>query len=406
MYLTISKRFEFCASHRCTVPGWTEEQNLACFGRESKGKYGHGHNYIAFFVFHGQVDKKTGMLADLSALKQEINSLLQDRYDHKYLNLDTQPFDKLVPTVENLAAQLLTDTTALFSKQAARPVVCHLMESPESSATAYSGGKVERHASIDFSAARRTYSPHLSDEENVRFFGQAASPSGHGHNYNLRVNLTGEIDRQTGLIISSQKLADVISRLHSQLDHRNLNQDVPGLKGLPITTEILARFVWQQLEKDLPLQRVRLQENTDFFIEYSGENRFQISLAKSFNAAHRLHSLLLSEQENQKLYGKCNNPQGHGHQYKVECTIQRELDEHSGTLMHLGELDRRLETVLAEWDYKHLDLESEDFRQMPSTGENIVQVLWEKLDSVLDNSLFRLRLWETPNNRFTIRKKL
>ena len=60
--------------------------------------------------------------------------------------------------------------------------------------------------------------------------------------------------------------------------------------------------------------------------------------------------------------------------------------------------------ALAPWRDKHLDLETEEFRDQPSTGENIVRALWPKIDSALQQRLVRLRLWETANNRFTLRR--
>lgn len=104
------------------------------------------------------------------------------------------------------------------------------------------------------------------------------------------------------------------------------------------------------------------------------------------------------------MYGKCNNPQGHGHLYRVEATIGGDLDERSGTLFALPALQEGMAGALAAWDYKHLDLDTNDFADMPSTGENIVQTLWPRVEKALGHTLHRLRLWETPNNRFTLRR--
>lgn len=406
MYLTIGKRFEFCASHRCFVPGWSEEQNYSVYGDESKGNYGHGHNYQAYFEFNGPVDAKTGLMINFNTIKQTIAPLLEERFDHKYLNSDAPPFDRIVPTLENLARQLLVETTDLFSGQAVQPVACHIMESPENSATAYINGKVERDFWVEFSAARRTYSPNLSEEENFKIFGQAASPSGHGHNYRVRITIGGKLNLENGLLVPLPIAAEAISEVHSELDHKNLNVDVPGLKRLPMTTEILAGYIWQQLEKKLSLQRVRLYEKSDFFVEYHGDDLFFMGIENKFQAAHRLHSPQLSEQENRDIFGKCNNPNGHGHQYRVECTIGGKLDEKSGTLYNLVELNRMLVSTLADWDYKHLELETADFKEKPSTGENIIQAQWNKLEKKLGEKLHRLRIWETPNNRITLRRSI
>ena len=86
MYLTLSKRFEFSASHRLYNPKWSHEQNYAAFGDECGGAHGHGHNYTAHLVFHGPVDPDSGMMLNIATIKSRMNTLLESRYDHKYLN--------------------------------------------------------------------------------------------------------------------------------------------------------------------------------------------------------------------------------------------------------------------------------------------------------------------------------
>ncbi len=100
---------------------------------------------------------------------------------------------------------------------------------------------------------------------------------------------------------------------------------------------------------------------------------------------------------------RANNPRGHGHLYLAEATIGGVLDERSGALCNFTEFQESLRRAVADWDNRHLDLETAEFRNRPSTGENIVQSLWEKMNPLLWNRLNRLRLWETANNRFTLR---
>ena len=124
----------------------------------------------------------------------------------------------------------------------------------------------------------------------------------------------------------------------------------------------------------------------------------------SFGAVHRLQSYKFSEQQNAEMYGKCNNPGGHGHLYLSEATIGGAFDQRSGTLFRLTDLQTAMQEAIQAWSNRHLDLETEEFRSIPSTGENIVTALWSKLNERLDHRLCRLRLWETPNNRFTLRR--
>ena len=109
-------------------------------------------------------------------------------------------------------------------------------------------------------------------------------------------------------------------------------------------------------------------------------------------------------EENRRLYGKCNNPRGHGHLYLTEATLGGRYDERSGTLYRFASFEEAMEDGLRSWQNKHLDLETDEFRDLPSTGENIVRALWPKLNTRLNDQLVRLRLWETANNRFTLRR--
>ena len=92
MLLTVSKRLEFSASRRLHVTAWTEKENTAAFGPETSARYGSGRNYIAYFVFTGPVDSATGMLINISEIKERAGKILRDRFDHKFLNTTIRPF--------------------------------------------------------------------------------------------------------------------------------------------------------------------------------------------------------------------------------------------------------------------------------------------------------------------------
>ena len=171
-----------------------------------------------------------------------------------------------------------------------------------------------------------------------------------------------------------------------------------------MTTESLAQYIYERVNTITPLHRVRLHERQDFFAEALMGDTIFLGLQAPFHVAHRLHTASLSEAENMKLYGKCNNPRGHGHGYLTEATVGGEYDVRSGTLYDFVALKNAIEESLAAWRDRHLDLETEDFRDTPSTGENIVRALWPKIDNRLGQRLVRLRLWETANNRFTLRR--
>ena len=102
-----------------------------------------------------------------------------------------------------------------------------------------------------FNAAHQLYDPDLSDDENRRLFGKCTNL--HGHNYVLEVVVAGEIDPASGYVLDLRSLSDVINRQVIQdVDHRNLNTDVPWLKGRVPTTENLAQAFWERLRPELP----------------------------------------------------------------------------------------------------------------------------------------------------------
>jgi 6-pyruvoyltetrahydropterin/6-carboxytetrahydropterin synthase len=397
MRLTVSKRLEFSASRRLFVKEWSDAENRAAFGAETSARYGAGRNYVVYFIFSGSVDPGTGMLMNISEIKERVGRVLHDGYDHKFLNEDNPAFATTTPTAENVARQLLLDAAPLFAGGKAELVACHLTESENRSATYYGNGTAEANYWFEFSAARQTMSPQLDAAENEKLFGAAASPFGHGHNYRARVTVRGTDATPEGVSRS-------LDSLRGKLDHKNLNREVPALTNQPITTETLARYIHQRAAETLPVHRVRLHERSDFFAEYWTGNRFLLGLQAAFSAAHRLHSELLAADVNASLYGKCNNPRGHGHLYLTEATVGGDLDEKSGALIGFDFFRSAVAAALDPWQNKHLDLEMKEFQNRTSTGENIVESLWPEFDSRLDGRLVRLRLWETANNRFTLRK--
>jgi len=129
--------------------------------------YGSGRNYVAYFIFSGELDPVTGMLINISDIKRHAGEVINGRYDHRFLNEDNPAFREVVPTAENVALQLLHDVTPLFSGERAKLAAVHLRESPTRSATAFANGPVDANYWFEFSAARRTMSPHLSEDENA-----------------------------------------------------------------------------------------------------------------------------------------------------------------------------------------------------------------------------------------------
>jgi 6-pyruvoyltetrahydropterin/6-carboxytetrahydropterin synthase len=125
-----------------------------------------------------------------------------------------------------------------------------------------------------FNAAHRLHSPELSSSENLDVFGKCNNEYFHGHNYELVVSVTGEVDPKTGYLIDMKVLRDHIkNEVEEYLDHKNLNIQVAEFKTLNPTAEHIAYVIWNRLrvvlEKDLELS-VRLYETPRNFVDYSG----------------------------------------------------------------------------------------------------------------------------------------
>ena len=119
-----------------------------------------------------------------------------------------------------------------------------------------------------------------------------------------------------------------------------------------------------------------------------------------FNAAHRVHKPALSEEENARLFGKCNNPNWHGHNYTLDVSVRGEVDEKTGYVIDLALLKRIAEQKAVDLiDHKNLNLDVAFMRGVIPTSENIVVAIWRELVPAIERgTLVRLVLWETPNN--------
>ena len=120
-----------------------------------------------------------------------------------------------------------------------------------------------------------------------------------------------------------------------------------------------------------------------------------------FSASHRLHTSALSESENQALYGKCNNPYGHGHNYVVEVSVSGPADPATGMVAYLGELDAYVaREVLEVFDHKYLNEEIAAFRERVPTTENLCIEIYNRLRAFPGARLERVRMEETSLNSF------
>ena len=118
-----------------------------------------------------------------------------------------------------------------------------------------------------------------------------------------------------------------------------------------------------------------------------------------FSASHFYHNPTLSEQENRRLFGKCNNPHGHGHNYTLEVTVAGDVDPRTGMVVDLKDLKRVIEAeVIEAMDHRFLNEEVPAFRTTIPTTENIAIEVWKRLKGKLSaGRLHRMRVYETPD---------
>ena len=126
-----------------------------------------------------------------------------------------------------------------------------------------------------FNSAHRLYRKDWSDEQNNAIFGKCNNPNFHGHNYELIVSVTGEIDKETGYVVDVKVLSDLIkAEVEDKFDHKNLNLDVPDFLDLNPTAENIVVVIWNKLRKKINPEHnleVVLYETPRNFVTYKGE---------------------------------------------------------------------------------------------------------------------------------------
>ncbi|MGH7244144.1 MAG: 6-carboxytetrahydropterin synthase [Phycisphaerales bacterium] len=237
--------------------------------------------------------------------------------------------------------------------------------------------------------------------------GYAGNPpiSGFGRWLELVVTCRGTIDQATGYLIDIKTVDS-----HVRSDAVPLFERAIASGENPIQT---LRAVVQILAKELPAEpqsvKLRLTPYHDIEMASSDTSHALIRQRFDFSAAHRLHSPALSESENQKLYGKCNNPRGHGHNYIVQPVVKVSLDvSHGFSLVDLERITD--EAVIKAFDHKHLNEDTTEFAVerggvLPSV-ENIARICFDRLRPAIaahpsKPTLESVTVWETDRTSAT-----
>ena len=129
---------------------------------------------------------------------------------------------------------------------------------------------------LHFNAAHRVFNPEWSDERNAEVFGGCANPNWHGHNYELFITVEGEIDPETGFVMDLKAVKDIVNeKVVVDVDHKNLNLEVPWMEGVIPSTENFVVRIWERIAGELPpgveLSKLQLWETPRHYVEYEGK---------------------------------------------------------------------------------------------------------------------------------------
>ncbi len=215
----------------------------------------------------------------------------------------------------------------------------------------------------------------------------------------LRAVVSGPVEERTGFLCNIKLIDKLLcDRAVAQLREAYLDDTRRG----SMAGEMAG--LWQAVAPYTP-QPARLEKLTLFvtpFLRYTvrrGETHMvSVTYSFEFSAAHRLYCADLSDEENQAVFGRCANPNGHGHNYVVQVTLRGQPHPQTGTLMQLDECTRIVNReVIHRFDHKHLNADCAEFASLNPSVENITRVIYDRLeDAFAPVTLHRVRVYETP----------
>jgi len=232
-------------------------------------------------------------------------------------------------------------------------------------------------------------------------YGGYPSVVGYGRFYSLAVTLAGELDPATGYLRNIKDIDDAVRRHVIPA----MCADVLALNSTramsPFEQPVVALGLLQSVMPQAVIDCVRLRLSPFLSVSCLASEHPMVRLSQKFefSASHRLHSAQLSDEENRKCFGKCNNPNGHGHNYEVQVTLAGQPDER-GQLIDVPAFERIVaETVIDKFDHKNLNVEVAEFRELMPSVENIAMVVYRLLKPRFQEARARLAsvtVWETP----------
>ncbi|NNM24488.1 MAG: 6-carboxytetrahydropterin synthase, partial [Phycisphaerales bacterium] len=233
----------------------------------------------------------------------------------------------------------------------------------------------------------------------------AGTPAMHnlGAFYELQLRCRGEPDPVTGYLADIGDMDETVRRHGIPLIH----DAVRTRPATPASHVLRAAFERVRDTLVAPVQSLswRLTPTYTVTVEADAMHRFEMSQQFSFAAAHRLHSEQLSDDENRRVFGKCNNRHGHGHNYKLEVTVSADFGGENEPGFSLLDLERIVDaTVVRRFDHTHLNLDLEEFNGRVPSVEHIAQVIHDLLVEPIRDAgaeIARVTVWETEKTSCT-----
>jgi len=212
----------------------------------------------------------------------------------------------------------------------------------------------------------------------------------------LKCVVAGNPDPQTGYVCNIKLLDDLLREVVT-------TTLIPTYDRM-LTAEEVLRTVWREAnagwELNLPIIAITLELSPYLKYEIGSESSSMIRLTQQFefSAAHRLHCDEFSDEKNQEIFGKCNNPNGHGHNYVVEVTVARKVESDSGAVIALHNFESTVKRLVVDrLDHKHLNEDVEYFEKVVPSVENIAIAIWDWLDGKFEAAQLNcIRVYETP----------
>lgn len=268
--------------------------------------------------------------------------------------------------------------------------------------------KIRLTRKVSFSSGHRYWRSDKSEAENRALFGKWASPYNHGHNYVLEVATEGVQDK-TGMVVNIKTIDDEIrDKIVQQFDGKSINDEIPNFRTRTPTLENIVEYVKGQLGNEVAgaeLVGLRLEETPEFWATIEKKNNWKMTLTRTyeFAASHRLHIPTLPDEENTRMFGKCANPAGHGHNYLLEVTVSGKTDPETGMAVDLLAIDEAVNKLVVDrYDHKNFNEDLPEFAGKVTTTETVVQQIWDALNGNLPAKLERVKLFETPRSSFEV----